>query len=570
VARPAATGTTTRTAAKEASYATAYEDFVIVAKRSNAREIAVRIDASPAGRMTEAVTVAFPVEESVELRTSFFSGSVRGGRAEITIDEAVAIGTRLADVLFPKPVFRVFAESLGKVVGRPNTALRIRLDMDASLVDLPWEYVRRRDREGAGLMSGFLLLDPSISMIRQRSDPNIAIEPIKGRQSLCFVGTMWETHGDAWDVKKEFSLLCGALKPIADFIEPKFVAATTETAFEPKRPGAAAIFHYAGHCYFDDDGRPYLAREVPKAGFARIERKFYVEALAPALAAAGTRLVVMSACNSGFWSVVKPLLDAGLPAVVGVNGAVLSDSAIEFCAKLYESLAVGLTLDEAAGRARLHIMEWGRSRDLFDWGLYMVYMPSPEPRLFQRATTRVIASRQESIRKDHLSTAGETQQLARQLDGMDFGVIMSELSRRRVLILGRFSKRRLAVLESIKAHLKAHPNNYIPELFTFEKPGSVSLTEAIIGFAALSRFIIADLSEPRSVQAELQAIVPNFQSVPVVALINGTGKEYALFASLQNYKNVVSPTVRYRDLEDLLEKIDLQVVPLAEQRRSGI
>jgi hypothetical protein len=240
------------------------------------------------------------------------------------------------------------------------------------------------------------------------------------------------------------------------------------------------------------------------------------------------------------------------------------------CAKLYESLAVGLTLDEAAGRARLHIMEWGRSRNLFDWGLYMVYMPSREPRLFQRATTRAVASRQKSIRQDHLSAADETQKLARQLDGMDFGVIMSELSRRRVLILGRFSKRRLAVLESIKAHLKAHPNKYIPELFTSEKPESTSLTEAIIGFAALSRFIIADLSEPRSVQAELQAIVLNFQSVPVVPLINRTGKEYALFTSLQIYRNVVSPTVRYRDLDDLLEKIDLQVVPLAEKKRSRI
>jgi hypothetical protein len=38
--------------------------------------------------------------------------------------------------------------------------------------------------------------------------------------------------------------------------------------------------------------------------------KIYVEALAPALAVAGTRLAVMSACNSGFWTVVKPLLDA--------------------------------------------------------------------------------------------------------------------------------------------------------------------------------------------------------------------------------------------------------------------
>jgi hypothetical protein len=92
VAKRTTTGAATRTATKEVSYATAYEDFVIVAKRRNAREIGVRIDASPAGRMAEEVTVAFPVEEGVELRASFFSGSARGGRAEITIDEGVAGG----------------------------------------------------------------------------------------------------------------------------------------------------------------------------------------------------------------------------------------------------------------------------------------------------------------------------------------------------------------------------------------------------------------------------------------------------------------------------------------------
>ena len=64
-------------ATKEVSYAMAYEDLVIVAKRRNAREIGVRIDASSAGRMTEGVTVAFPVQEGVELRASFFSGSAR-------------------------------------------------------------------------------------------------------------------------------------------------------------------------------------------------------------------------------------------------------------------------------------------------------------------------------------------------------------------------------------------------------------------------------------------------------------------------------------------------------------
>jgi len=74
------------------------------------------------------------------------------------------------------------------------------------------------------------------------------------------------------------------------------------------------------------------------------------------------------------------------------------------------------------------------------------------------------------------------------------------------------------------------------------------LVESIITFAALSRFIIADLSEPKSVQSELEAIVPRFLSVPVVPGINRTGKEYATFSSMQRKENIVKPTARYRDL----------------------
>src|SRR5262245_45856527 len=85
--------------------------------------------------------------------------------------------------------------------------------------------------------------------------------------------------------------------------------------------------------------------------------------------------------------------------------------------------------------------------------------------------------------------------------------------------------------------------------------------ESIVGFASLSRFVIADLSEPRSVQQELEAIFPRFQSVPVIPVINKSGKEFATFASIRRRENVVQPTLRYRDLDDLLKKLDAVVVP---------
>jgi hypothetical protein len=547
-----------------------YRDFVIVARRLDARRVGVGVDASPAGRLDELVLVVFSEKEASALRSSFLTGlsgsKVQGGRMMITSEEASVIGKRLAEVLFPKEVFRLFATSLAFVAG--GAGLRIRLSMDPSLLDLPWEYVSRPDRrgKGAGHVSDFLMLDPSISMVRQAADASIALSPIPGRQRLAFVGTFWEGKKDMWEVGKEFALLSEALAPVASYVRPDFVVASDANGVRGEALKGAAIFHYAGHSDFDKNGRAFLVKELPTSRPLSPKDKIYIDELGPQLAVSGTRLAVMSACNSGYWAAVKPLLSAGVPVVVGVNGGVASISTIEFCAKLYESLAIGLTLDEAVGRARMHVFEWGAEHGLFDWGLFMVHMICPEAVLFPRRPTAVLERKQRTVRKAHEETIGSTLELVRKVDGMNFGEIMSQLTQRRVLILGRFTRRRLPVLQAIKTHLKEHKNKYLPELFTFTKPKSRDLVEAIMGFAALSRFVIADLSEPKSVQQELEAIAPHFQSVPIVPLINRTGKEYATFESIRRRVNVVQPTIRYRDVDDLIEKLDTVAVPQAETK----
>ena len=334
-----------------ASSITEYEDFVIFAQRTDARTVSVTVDASPAGRMAKARKISFTVTEAAELRRSFLIGltgsGIQTGRAMMTQAEATTIGKRLAEVLFPAEVFKFFAESLAAVLTRSNRGLRIRLAIDESLLDLPWEYVYRPDRLQQDGMSGFLLLDPTISMVRHAANRRIRIEPITGRQRLAFVGTLWEGKMDGWEVGKEFDLLRKALKPVARYIDPKFAVASNAKGLGATHPGHTAIFHYAGHCDFDAHGRAFLLRELPTSRALSSEDIFYIDELALLLAGSGTRLAVMSACNSGYWAVVEPLLNAGIPAVLGINGGVTSQSTIEFCAKLYESLAVGLTFDEA-------------------------------------------------------------------------------------------------------------------------------------------------------------------------------------------------------------------------------
>jgi len=552
-----------------------YHDFVLRAERVDAASIELSVVASPTGTSAPEV-VPFRGDDARRLRASFatqatWRGQVTAatdtaaaGQMLITQGEAIQIGRELAAVVFTPTVCRLFSQSLAQVVQKRNGGLRLRLAFDSSLVDLAWEYLVRPDRPHGDGVSAFLLLDPRISLVRQAADPNITIAGAPGKQQLAFVGTLWEGGVDGWEVRKEFALLSDALRPIRAFLASHYIEANDiEHAANATR---LDIFQYAGHCDFDALGRAFLLREMPQTRGLHASQQVYLEDLAPLLRRGRTRLAVMSACNSGFWNAVKPLLDAGIPAVLGVNGGVASVSTIEFCVKLYDSLAVGLSLDEAVTRARLHVMEWGAKLGLFDWGLFMVYLPSPNAVLFPKAATPSVVAHQARAERERANIATDVQQLARDLDGLNFGEILSELSRRRVLILGRFSGRRLRILEALKDHLATLPNSYVPELFTFEKPASRDLLEAIVAFAGLSRFIIADLSEAKSVPSELEAIVPSFPSVPVVPIINARGREFATFAAIGRRENVVRPILRYKNIGELLDKVTREGVPRAEAK----
>lgn len=52
--------------------------------------------------------------------------------------------------------------------------------------------------------------------------------------------------------------------------------------------------------------------------------------------------------------------------------------------------------------------------------------------------------------------------------------------------------------------------------------------------------------------------------MPIVPIINEGGREFATFASLARKPNVVKPTLRYRNIDDLALKIDREIVPAAE------
>jgi hypothetical protein len=132
----------------------------------------------------------------------------------------------------------------------------------------------------------------------------------------------------------------------------------------------------------------------------------FSEALGTMLQRAETRLVVFSACNSGRWAFVEPLIRAGVPVIVGTQGVSSAKALAAFCSRLYSSLAVGLPFDEAVTSARLHVLEVARfSGDLsYEWGGVMVYMPTAEAVLIPRPRGRQVRERQEAAQHKRQQT----------------------------------------------------------------------------------------------------------------------------------------------------------------------
>src|SRR6186713_895569 len=145
------------TTSKTRSVITDYSDFVIQAKRRSLKIVDVSVFLSPSGKTEKPVAVNFTDTESQKIQESFcMNNPGQPGRMKITAEEATELGKQLAVVLFPPIIFKLFTQSLAAMVKKPNTGLRIRLVLDESLVNLPWEYLYRPDRLNTEGISGFL------------------------------------------------------------------------------------------------------------------------------------------------------------------------------------------------------------------------------------------------------------------------------------------------------------------------------------------------------------------------------------------------------------------------------
>ena len=111
--------------------------------------------------------------------------------------------------------------------------------------------------------------------------------------------------------------------------------------------------------------------------------------------------------------------------------------------------------------------------------------------------------------------------------------VIDTITSKVVLILGRFSPERKMVLDALRDELRNR--NYAPVVFDFEKPKSGTTINTVTLLARMARFVIADISDAKSVLMELLAIVPTSPRLPVQPIIVAGQEEPGMFDFFEAY-----------------------------------
>ena len=172
----------------------------------------------------------------------------------------------------------------------------------------------------------------------------------------------------------------------------------------------------------------------------------------------------------------------------------------------------------------------------------------------------VITRQGDAITVDNLAVA---QFMYLLLNNQAIRDVIDTITSKVVLILGRFTPERKILLDALRDRLRAR--NYSPVVFDFEKPASRDLTETIRILGGLARFVVADITDAKSIPHELMAIVPFLPSVAVQPLLLEDQREYAMFPHFQRYPWVLKE-VMYDDVEKLVSNLETLVITPAEAK----
>jgi uncharacterized protein YjbI with pentapeptide repeats len=142
--------------------------------------------------------------------------------------------------------------------------------------------------------------------------------------------------------------------------------------------------------------------------------------------------------------------------------------------------------------------------------------------------------------------------------------VIDTIGKKGVLLLGRFTEGRLAVLDRLRDELRKR--GYLPIVFNFDKPETKDFTETVRLLAGLSKFVIADITNPKSAPLELQATVPEIM-VPFRPIIEDGETPFAMLQDLWiKHREWMFEPLYYSSVDKLIASLDEKIIKPAEVR----
>jgi hypothetical protein len=142
--------------------------------------------------------------------------------------------------------------------------------------------------------------------------------------------------------------------------------------------------------------------------------------------------------------------------------------------------------------------------------------------------------------------------------------VIDTITSKVVLILGRFTPERKAVLDALRNELRQR--NRTPVVFDFSGPRSKNTTDTVKLLAQMARYIIVDLSDPNSAPYELGVIsMLGLKTTPVVPIIVSGQRPFPMLDDVLQ-EQWSTDLITYRDFDDLRALLDTRLVSAAEAK----
>ncbi|MBC7895287.1 MAG: CHAT domain-containing protein [Cytophagaceae bacterium] len=234
----------------------------------------------------------------------------------------------------------------------------------ADLRDLPWELINHKNRwffteaHGPWHRAAESAVEPGGPLPR----------PMK---LLVIVGCKANDNRINW--REEVQAILDVACPRRTLFDVEVLERPTIERLTSELAGFAPdILHFVGHG-IAGDGDTTAGLELWSGD---VTRTWTAREMFQLLSPHPPRVVFINACRTaefagaaGSWRVASALLDAGVPAVIGMQGDVLGDAAAMLSRRFYEQVSDGVLLDAAVSQARLETMQSNAGQDRKDWSL---------------------------------------------------------------------------------------------------------------------------------------------------------------------------------------------------------